>query len=62
MTSVMIEPTIRGISDFGQSSALLRHFPEFWNAMFEVLRQTHTVLIWPAGWTKAAIAVLRTRI
>jgi hypothetical protein len=25
-----------------------RSFPEFWNAMFEVLRETHTVLFWPA--------------
>jgi hypothetical protein len=23
-------------------------FPEFWNAMFEVLRQTNTFLFWPA--------------
>jgi hypothetical protein len=25
-----------------------RSFPEFWNAMFEVLRETYTVLFWPA--------------
>jgi hypothetical protein len=28
------------------------YFPEFWNAMFEVLRQTRTVLFWPAGGPK----------
>jgi hypothetical protein len=28
------------------------YFPEFWNAMFEVLRQTRTVVFWPAGGPK----------
>lgn len=24
-------------------------FPKFWNAMFEILSQTHTILFWPAA-------------
>jgi hypothetical protein len=28
------------------------YFPEFWNAMFDVLQQTRTVLFWPAGGPK----------
>ena len=57
--SVDDEPKIRGISV--RSPPSYEHFPEFWNAMFEVLLQTHTVLTWPAGGPKP-IAVLRTRI
>ena len=48
--SVDDEPKIRGISV--RSPPSYEHFPEFWNAMFEVLLQTHTVLIWPAGGPK----------
>ncbi|MGA8652219.1 MAG: hypothetical protein WB677_16690 [Xanthobacteraceae bacterium] len=28
------------------------YFPEFWDAMFEVMRQTHTVLVWLADGPK----------
>jgi hypothetical protein len=28
------------------------YFPEFWNAMFDVLQQTRTVLFWPADGPK----------
>ncbi len=32
-----------------------RSFPEFWNAMFEVLRETYTVLFWPACEFRSAL-------
>jgi hypothetical protein len=48
--SVDDEPKIRGISV--RSPPSYEHFPEFWNAMFEVLCQTRTVLVWPAGGPK----------
>jgi hypothetical protein len=50
MTSVTIsvakEPQI---SHFSANRPPDYHsFPEFWDAMFDVLRQTHTLLFWPA--------------
>jgi hypothetical protein len=50
MTSVTIsmEETSR-VSRFSVNRPPDYHsFPEFWNAMFEVLQQTNTVLFWPA--------------
>jgi len=45
--SVDDEPKITGISVNRPPS--YEYFPEFWDAMFDVLRQTRTMLLWPAG-------------